>query len=78
MNLLLRAAIAAASFASISPAHAAGANSGIVNALPAVIAKAPAGNHQSLGTGYVVRAYVTESQRGTWLFAPRDGGGANS
>jgi len=28
--------------------------------------------------GQAARAYVAQSNRGTWVFAPRDGGGANN
>jgi hypothetical protein len=73
MKLLLRAAITAASIASIAPAYAGGTG----GAVASVAAQAPA-RPAAASDGNVVRAYVTQSSRGTWLFPPRDGGGANS
>ena len=67
----IRVAIAALSIASITPAIA-GEGEGAVqapvqNTTTVMAAPAP--------TGHV--AYVTQSSRGTWLFAPHDGAGAN-
>ena len=78
MSILLRAAIAAASFASITPAHAGINSAAIPHTRTAVAVQVPAWDARGVGTGYVMRAYVTETKRGTWRFAPHDGGGANS
>ena len=46
--------------------------------LPGVIANAPAQNVATTQDGQVVHAYVTQSNRGTWLFQPnQNGGGGN-
>ena len=49
--------------------------------IPGVIAQAPVQQAPSIATaqsGQPIRVYGTQSSHGTWLFAPRDGGGANS
>src|SRR5207248_1641639 len=49
--------------------------------LPGVIAQAPAQNVPSVATaqnGQAVHTYVTNSQRGTWLFPPNETGGGNN
>ena len=64
MKTLIRAAMTALSIASISPAFAV----------------QPA-QHQTVATQQneqLVLAYATQSGRGTWLYAPHDGGGASS
>jgi hypothetical protein len=71
MTLSIRVAITALSIASIAPAYA-GEGEGAV--------QAPAQNTTTMmaapaPTGHI--AYVTQSNRGTWLFAPHDGAGAN-
>ena len=71
MTLTIRVAIAAMSIANIAPAYA-GEGEGAVqapaqNITTVVAAPAP--------TGHL--AYVAQSSRGTWLFTPHDGGGAN-
>jgi hypothetical protein len=80
MKMLLRAAITAASLASITPAYA-GENGAAADtsftSLPGVVAQAPQ-SAATAGAANVVRAYVTQSNRGTWLFPPHDGGGVNS
>ena len=63
MKILLRAAIMAASFASIGSAYAGGYQAR---------SAATAQNGQS------VQAYVTQSDRGTWLFQGNQNQGANS
>jgi hypothetical protein len=48
--------------------------------IPGVLAQAPAQNAPAVATaqnGQVVRAYVTRSSQGTWLFPPHQGGGQN-
>lgn len=48
--------------------------------IPGVIAQAPVQQNPSIATaqsGRSVQVYGTESNHGTWLFPPRDGGGAN-
>jgi hypothetical protein len=81
MKILLRAIITAASIASIAPAYAGDGDGAIADtrftSIPGVSAQAPEGN-VGAGTAHAIRAYVTQSSRGTWLFPPRDGGGANS
>jgi len=49
--------------------------------LPGVVAQAPVQNAPLVATaqnGQATRAYVTQSSRGTWLFAPNPNSGANS
>ena len=51
--------------------------------IPGVLAQAPAQNASAVATaqngqnGQAVRAYVTQSSHGTWLFPPYQGGGQN-
>jgi len=87
MKIMLRAALAALSLASIGPAFAeseGGPNSNTqFTEIPGVIAQAPAQNAPAVATartqsGQAVQVYATQSGRGTWLFPPQDGGGANS
>jgi hypothetical protein len=85
MKIVIRAAMTALSLASIGPAYA-GVGAGIAaNArfsdIPGVIAQAQVQNAPYVATarnGQVIRAYVTNSNRGTWLFAPNTNSGANS
>ncbi|HME24898.1 MAG TPA: hypothetical protein VKI44_26820 [Acetobacteraceae bacterium] len=85
MKIMLRAAIAALSFASIGSAYA-GEIEGIqantlFTQLPGVIAQAPVPNVPSATAqnGQAVRVYVTNANRGTWLFqGNQDHEGANS
>ena len=86
MKIMLRAAIAALSFASIGSAFA-GEIEGIqantlFTQLPGVIAQAPVQNVPAIAVarnGQVVRAYVTNANRGTWLFQDNQNHeGANS
>jgi len=87
MKIIVRAAMAAISLASIGSAYAGEGDGGpIVNTLfasiPGVIAQAPVQSVPGAATarnGPVVRVYVTQSNRGTWLFAPSQNGngGAN-
>jgi hypothetical protein len=49
--------------------------------LPGFLAQAPVYNAPSVATaqnGQTAHAYVANSNHGTWLFAPQDGGGANN
>ena len=49
--------------------------------IPGVVAQAPVQQAPSIATaqsGQSVSVYGTQSSHGTWLFAPHDGGGANS
>jgi hypothetical protein len=80
MKILLRAAIAAVSIGSIGPAFA---NEGgtVANTwftgLPGVVAQATVQSAPAVATaqnGQSVHAYVTNSNRGTWLFAPTQSG----
>jgi hypothetical protein len=83
MNLTIRAGIAALSIASIAPAFAGEAGTDPVTfftQLPGVVAQAPAQHAPAIGSaknGQTALAYVTQSNRGTWLFQPHDGGGSN-
>lgn len=48
---------------------------------PSYLAQAPERAAPSIATaqnGQTVHVYATQSGRGTWLFAPQDGGGANN
>ena len=81
MNIMLRAAIAAASFASIGSAYAGDSNGTVANtlftSLPGVVAQAPAQKAPSATTaqnGQVMEAYATQSSRGTWVFQGGHGG----
>ena len=83
MKIMLRAALAAASIASIGSAYA---GEGVVSntrftEIPGVVAQAPAQNAPAVATaqnGQAVPVYVTRSNQGTWLFAPNGNAGANS
>jgi hypothetical protein len=85
MKIMLRAAIAAISIASIGSAYADSGDGPTANTLfteiPGVIAQAPVQNAPPVATaqnGQTVHAYVTRSNRGTWLFTPDQNGGSNS
>ena len=81
MKIMLRAAIAAVSLASIGSAYAdsVGGDNPITffTQLPGVTAKAPVQSAPAIGTaqnGQAAQAYMTQSNRGTWLFAPNQTG----
>jgi hypothetical protein len=81
MKIMLRAAMAAVSIGGIGPAHA---GEGIVAHAPlaeslGVATGAPVqGTAWAAQDGTLIRVYVANSARGTWLFAPhQDGGGTN-
>ena len=82
MKIMLRAAIAALSFASIGSAIASEGDGGTVantffTELPGVVAQAPVQNAPTVATaqnGQAVHAYVANSSRGTWLFQPSQNG----
>ncbi len=66
-------------------AYADGGDGTIANTrftqLPGVVAEAPVQNAPAVATaqsGQAVHAYITQSNRGTWLFAPNGNQGANS
>jgi len=48
--------------------------------IPGVVAQAPVQNSAvvTAQNGQPVQVYATQSNHGTWLFAPQDGGGANN
>jgi len=53
----------------------------LFTSLPGVIAQAPVQNAPAVATaqnGQAVHTYVTQSNHGTWLFAPNGNQGANS
>ncbi len=79
MKTMLLAAAAALSFG-IGSAYASEggqvANT-FFTSLPGVIAQAPVQNAPAVATaqnGQAARAYVTQSNHGTWLFPPHQGG----
>jgi hypothetical protein len=84
MKIMLRAAIAALSFGSIGPAIAGEGDGGTVaNTLfTELVAEAPVQNAPAVATaqnGQAVQTYITQSSRGTWLFAPNpNGDGTNN
>lgn len=85
MKFVLRAALAAASIASIGSAYAGEGEGAAVNtqftSIPGVVAQAPAQNAPAVATasnGASVRVYGTRSSQGTWLFPPNGNAGANS
>jgi hypothetical protein len=93
MKIMLRAAIAALSIASIGPALADGGDGPAANTffteLPGVVAQADVPNApayaqngqaqtQQAQSGQGVHTFVTQSSHGTWLFAPDPNGGSNS
>jgi hypothetical protein len=76
MGIMLRAAIAALSFASIHSAQAGegerAAAIGQFIQVPGVAGEAPVSNAASVATGQnrqAIRPYVAASIQGTWLFA---------
>jgi beta-glucosidase-like glycosyl hydrolase len=79
MKIILAAA--AALSLGVSSAHADSTGGQVPNTfftlLPGVIAKAPAQNVATAQDGQAVHAYVTQSARGTWLFAPNQNGDGN-
>ncbi|MGA9015551.1 MAG: hypothetical protein WB509_23925 [Acetobacteraceae bacterium] len=85
MKILLRAAIAAVSIASIGSAIAGEGEGPVANTrfteVPGVVARAAVQNSPSVATaqnGQIVEAYVTQSSYGTWVFPPNPNEGANS
>jgi hypothetical protein len=85
MKIMLRAAIAALSIASIGTAYAGDGDGPAANTqfteIPGVIAQAPVQNAPAVATaqnGQGLRAYVARSNHGTWLFPPDQNGGSNS
>lgn len=84
MKILLRTAMAALSIASISPAFAGDGEGVHANTafteIPGVVAQAPVQNAPvaTAQKGNGIRAYVTNSNHGTWLFPPAQNGGSNS
>jgi hypothetical protein len=85
MKIMLRAALAAASIASIGSAYA-GEGEGVVantqfTQIPGVVAQAPAQNATGVTTAQnsrPVHVYATRSDQGTWLYPPNGNAGANS
>ena len=81
MKTMIIAAAAALSIGSAFAGEDGGINANTeFTDLPGVIAQAPVQNAPAVATaqnGQAVQAYVAQSSHGTWLFAPRDGGGAN-
>ena len=76
-------AIAAVGLASIGSAYADGPGGTIPNTfftqLPGVAPTTPVRNVPAVRTdGQVTQAFAAQSNRGTWLFPPEDGGGANN
>ena len=85
LRILLRVSvIAAVGLAGIGAAYADGPGGTIPNTfftqLPGVAPTTPRQNIPVTGTaqnGQATLAYVAQSNRGTWLFPPHDGGGSN-
>jgi hypothetical protein len=85
LRLLGISAIAAVSLASTGSADADGGSiipNTFFTQLPGVATTVPAQNASAIGmaqkNGQATGAYVTQSNRGTWLFPPNQtGGGAN-
>ena len=77
MKTTIFAAVAALSLG-IGSAYAQSTGGTIPNTfftqLPGVTATTPAQNVATTQDGQAVHAYVTQSSRGTWLFAPNQGG----
>jgi hypothetical protein len=85
MKIMLRAALAAVSIASIGSAYADSEGGQNANTqftqTPGFLAQTPVQNAPAVTTarnGQGVQTYVTQSSHGTWLFPPHAGGGANS
>ena len=70
MTFAVRIAIATLSIASITPTFAGEGEGGI----QAPAQSAPAAT--ATPNGHAI--FVTQTSRGTWLFAPHDGGGSNA
>ena len=85
MKILLRAALTALSIANIGPAFAGDGEGPVANTrfteIPGVVAQAQPPNASSVVTaqnGQGVRVFATQSNHGSWLFAPNGNQGANS
>ncbi len=85
MKIMLRAAIAALSIASIGSAIAGEGEGTVANTqfteVPGVVAQATIQNAPPVATaqnGQTVQTYVTQSSHGTWLFPPNANQGGNS
>jgi hypothetical protein len=85
MKIILRAALAAASIASIGSAYAGESEGWAVNtqftSIPGVVAQAPVQNAPATVTaqnGRAIQVYGTRSGQGTWVFPPNGNAGANS
>lgn len=77
MKIMLRAAMAALSIASIGSAYADGGEGIVANSqyteIPGVVAQAPAQNVPLVATaqeGQAIQTYVPGGNRTTWLFPP--------
>ena len=84
MKIMLRAAMAAVSIASISSAYAGDGEGPTANSvfteIPGVIAQAPVHNPAvaTAQNGQGIHAYATNSSHGTWLSAPNQNQGNGS
>jgi hypothetical protein len=85
MKILIRAAIAAVSIASIGSAYAGDGEGPVANTqfteIPRVIAQAPVQHapvFANAQNGPAVHAYVARSSHGTWLFPPDQTGGGDN
>jgi hypothetical protein len=85
MKIMLRAALAMASIASIGAAYAGEGEGTAANTLftsiPGVVAQAPAQSAPVVATarnGQSVQVFGARSGQGTWLFPPNGNAGANS
>jgi hypothetical protein len=82
MKIMLRAALAALSIASIGSAYADSEGGQVANtqftSTPGFLAQAPAQNAPAVATaqnGQAVQAYVTQSSHGTWFQGSQGGDG---
>jgi len=85
MKILIRAAMAALSIASIGSAYAGDGEGPAANTqfteIPGVVAQAPVQNapvFANAQNGQALHAYVARSSHGTWLFAPDQNGGGDN
>ena len=83
MRIMLRATIAAVSFANIGSAYAGEGSvaNTVVTWLPGAVEQAPSQNAPLVAAaqnGQTMLAYATQSNHGTWHFPPNQGGDGTS
>ena len=80
LAIVLGGVVLAACSTNAPPPPAAPADINNVLLAPGFLAHAPVQNAPAVATaqnGHAVHAYVANSSRGTWLFAPNQNGGGN-